>query len=195
MAGQDPLTLQLAKQKMEQLELEVLHLRESEGKLQAQAAEALREAKRKHIELDRVNKELKEFNGNRYGEVENLKAQIEILWREKELALVGKSTKEETAKGNATNGERTPDAADETCNEHESTHDSPLRKRGSQDARQFGDTKADRSVLLDSKSNWQGSATSSLSPLEFLDSELSRIRAEIASSPTRIIRGGSVARA
>jgi DNA repair exonuclease SbcCD ATPase subunit len=170
-------TSRLEVQKMEQ---EVARLREAEEALKIKAADALRETKLKDIELERVRRELEEINGTRYGEMASLKAQLEIVTREKEVALLGKTLKEKAQQGERTAGGPTNELADsgEPCRVCGSPEVSPSRSsRGGghhQHAgpRHLGDTEAASKR-----------PETELPSMSILESELNRVRAEIANSP------------
>jgi len=141
--------------------IQVARLLEVEKKLQARLATVAAEGSRHEVEAARLQKELEEYNGTRYGEVQSLKAQLEIERKEKESLKLAKSL------------ERLVES------DVQSRDVSPQKRGGDV---YFGAMEEDLRVSSGALSNVQQILANS--PLSEFDKEISRLREEIA-SPSR----------
>ena len=150
--------------------IDLKRLQEAETKLLARLEEMTSDKAKCDMELERVKKELQEFNGTRYGELQSLKAQLEIMKQENEALVLGKSL----------------DAASKSVSSLEapegrvfySPNVSPQRRRN--DA-YFGAMEEDLRVSSGALNNVQQMLHNS--SLNDLDSEINRLNHERASSP------------
>ncbi len=153
--------------------LETARLLDAQQKLQARLDEFVAQKSSQDTELELARKELEEFNGTRYGEMESLKAKVEILRQEKEALLMEKK-KHGIAAGIMQQQAASQDATAASA----SPNVSPQRKRN--DA-YFGAMEADLAVSSGALSNVEKLLKNA--PLADVESEISRVREERASSP------------
>ena len=145
-------------------------LQEAETKLLARLEEMTSDKAKCDMELERLKKELQEFNGTRYGELQSLKAQLEIMKQEKEALVLGKSLDA------ATKSVSSLEAAEARV--LYSPNVSPQRRRN--DA-YFGAMEEDLRVSSGALNKVQQMLHKSA--LNDLDSEINRLNHERASSP------------
>ena len=157
---------------------EIARLGAVERQLETRIKEMEVESVRAGAETEALKRELEDYNGKRYGEVESLQAQLQILKHENEALTLGKSLENLGAAAGKAPLHMHEDADGEHCE----VCGSPSKQRADDDARHLGDALGDLQVSSGALSKVEQLITNSMTELE---RELVRVREEIATSPHR----------